>query len=163
MPSGNIKLGDGRHIVLRQFRIEDKDRLVRMYASLSNEALRWGLPPYTQERIERWFGNLQNRIAMVALEGDRIVGHAQISKLAHPRRRGTADVLIYLHQDFHGVGLGSAMLARLLELARRDGLHRLNVNVIAENSASVRLFEKFGFKVERSEEGILPWRRWKIP
>jgi len=85
---------------------------------------------------------------MVALDGDRIVGHAQISKFAHPRRRGTADILIYLHQDFHGVGLGSAMMARLLELARRDGLHRLNLEVVAENRAAVRLYEKFGFKVE---------------
>ena len=146
--SGKIKLRDGRYVVLREFRIEDKDRLIKMYASLSNEALRWGLPPYTQERIERWLGNLQNLIAVVALEGDRIVGHAQISKFAHPRRRGVADVLIYLHQDFHGVRLGSAMLMRLLELARRDGLHKLNLDVIAENKTAIHLYKKFGFKVE---------------
>jgi len=40
------------------------------------------------------------------------------------------------------------MMARLLELARRDGLHRLNLEVVAENRAAVRLYEKFGFKVE---------------
>jgi RimJ/RimL family protein N-acetyltransferase len=150
--SETIKLKDGRHVVLKEFLIEDKDGLVKMYASLSNEALRWGLPPYTQERIERWLSNLQHLIAMVALDGDRIIGHAQISKFAHPRRRGTADLLIYLHQDFHGVGLGSAMLARLLELARRDGLHRLNLDVVAENKAAVRLYEKFGFKIEGAKK-----------
>jgi RimJ/RimL family protein N-acetyltransferase len=148
MISETIRLRDGRLVLVRELRIEDEEKLVRMYASLSSEALRWALPPYTRERIERWLSNLQNLIAMVALDGDRIVGHAQISKFAHPRRRGTADLLIYLHQDFHGVGLGSAMMARLLELARRDGLHRLNLDVVAENRAAVRFYQKLGFTVE---------------
>ena len=88
---------------MRELRIEDEEKLVRMYASLSSEALRWALPPYTWKRIERWLGNLQNLIAMVALDRDRIVGHAQTSKFAHPRRRGTADLLIYLHQDIRAL------------------------------------------------------------
>jgi len=141
-------LSDGRSVPVRLLRLEDQGKLVKMYASLSSEALRWAMPPYTQETIERWLGNLQNLIAIVALDGDRIVGHAQITKFVRPRRMRTADLLIYLHQDFHGVGLGSAMMMRLLELARRDGLHRLNVDVMAENKAAVRLYEKFGFKVE---------------
>jgi putative acetyltransferase len=143
-----VKLTDGRHVLLRELQIEDGDRLIEMYASLSNGTLRWGLPPYTEERVGRWLNSLQNLTAIVALDDGRIVGHAQIFKFTHPRRRGTADLLIYLHQDFHGVGLGSAMLAKLLELARRNGLHRLSLDVVAENRAVIRLYEKFGFKVE---------------
>jgi RimJ/RimL family protein N-acetyltransferase len=55
---------------------------------------------------------------------------------------------MYLHQDFHNVGLGAAMLPKLLELARREGLHRVGLTVVAENARAVRLYEKFGFKVE---------------
>jgi len=53
MTSEIVTLRDRRHVVLREFQVEDKDGLVEMYASLSNEALRWALPPYTRERIER--------------------------------------------------------------------------------------------------------------
>jgi len=143
-----IRLKDGRTVVLRDFRIEDKEKLVEMYGSLSNEALRWALPPYTRQVIERWLNNLPSLIILVALCDDRIIGHAQILKFQHPRRRGTGDLLIYLHQDFRKMGLGTAMLTKLLEQARNDELHRLNLYVIAENEQAIRLYERFGFKIE---------------
>jgi len=95
------RLKDGRSIRIQRLRVEDKEKLAEMYASLSEEALRWAMPPYTKEGIERWISNLGNMIALLAFHGDRIVGHAQIYKYPHLRRKGTGDALIYLHQDFH--------------------------------------------------------------
>lgn len=113
-------LKDGRVVLIREFGMEDKEKLFQMYESLSAEAVRWGMPPYTTDRIEKWWlSNLQNLTPIVALHGDKIVGHAQIFKRAHARRKGTADLAMYLHQDFHNVGLGAAMLPKLLEVARR--------------------------------------------
>jgi len=40
------------------------------------------------------------------------------------------------------------MLAKLLELARKEGLHKLNPDVIAEDKKAIRLYEKFGYTVE---------------
>jgi len=72
-------LKDGRVVLIREFRMEDKEKLIEMYESLSAEAVRWGMPPYTRDRIEKWWlSNLQNHISIVALHGDKIVGHAQI-------------------------------------------------------------------------------------
>jgi len=113
-------LKDGRVVLIREFGMEDKEKLFQMYESLSAEAVRWGMPPYTTDRIKKWWlSNLQNLTPIVALHGGKIVGHAQIFKRAHARRKGTADLGMYLHQDFHNVGLGAAMLPKLLELARR--------------------------------------------
>ena len=148
MVSKDVRLKDGRSVFLREFHIEDKEKLVEMYASLSSDALRWAQPPYTKEVIERWLSNLPNLIASVALHDAKIVGHAQIFRFIHPRRRGTGDLLIYLHQDFHNVGLGTAMLGRLLELAKKEGLHKLHLYVIAENGPAIRLYGKFGFGTE---------------
>jgi len=128
--------------------MEDKEKLIEMYESLSNEAVRWGMPPYTRELIERWLSNLQNLIVLVALYGDKIVGHAQIYKLPHSRRKGTGDLVIYLHQDFHNVGMGTAMLTGLIELARGEGLHRIGLSVIVDNKRAINLYGKFGFKIE---------------
>ena len=115
-------LKDGRVVLIREFRMEDTEKLFQIYESLSAEAVRWGMPPYTRDRIEKWWlSNLQNLIPIVALHGDRIVEHAQIFTPAHTRRKGTADLAMYLHQDFHNVGLGAAMLPKPLELARREG------------------------------------------
>lgn len=123
-----------------------------MYASLSDDAVHWGMPPYTRDRIERgWLSNLQNLIPIVAFHGDKIVGHAQIFIFPHARRKGTGDLAMYLHQDFHNVGLGSAMLNELLKIARKKGMHRIGLHVVADNKRAVHLYEKFGFK----SEGVL--------
>ena len=140
---------DGRKVVIRNFKLEDKEKLFEFYESLSDEAVRWGMPPYTRDRLERgWLSNLQNLIPVVAIYYDRIVGYAHIFKFPHGRRKDTGDLVIYLHQGFHNVGLGTAMIAELLKLARKEGLHRIGLHVVADNKIAVRLYEKFGFKVE---------------
>lgn len=111
---------DGRKVMIRKFKLEDKEKLFEFYESLSGEAVRWGMPPYTRDRLERgWLSNLQNLIPVVAIYYDRIVGHAQIFKFPHERRKDTGDLIINLHQGFHNVGLGTAMISKLLKLARK--------------------------------------------
>jgi RimJ/RimL family protein N-acetyltransferase len=119
-----------------------------MYEGLSAEAVRWAMPPYTRERIERWLSNLQNLIALVAFYHDKMVGHAHIYKFPHPRRKGMGDLIVYLHQNFHNAGLGTAMLTKLIELAKREGLHRIGLQVIADNKPAIHLYKKLGFKIE---------------
>jgi putative acetyltransferase len=144
----HIKLKDDREVNVRFLNAEDKERLFEMFASMSDEALKWGMPPYTREVIERWMSNLPNLIALIAEYNNRIVGYATIFKYAHPRRKGTSDLGMYLHQDFHNIGLGTAMLSLLLELAKKENMHRIGLHVIADNHIAIHLYEKFGFKIE---------------
>jgi L-amino acid N-acyltransferase YncA len=72
------------------------------------------MAPYAMENIERWISNLPSLIALVAEYQDKIVGWGSIHKSSHPRWRGLGELGIYLHQDFHDVGLGTAMTERLL-------------------------------------------------
>jgi len=144
----SVRLKDGRDVRVRFLNLEDKEKLVEMFASMSNEALEWGMPPYTREVIERWMSNIQNLIPLVAEHNSRIVGYAWIYKFVHPRRKGTGDLAMYLHQDFQNLGLGTAMLKHLLELAKRGGMHRISLHVVADNKIAVHFYEKFGFKVE---------------
>jgi putative acetyltransferase len=54
-----------------------------------------------------------------------------------------------VHDDFHGQGVGSALMAAMLELADNWlGLRRIELTVFADNAAGVRLYEKFGFAIE---------------
>jgi len=144
-----VKLKDGRTVLIREFRIEDKENFIEMYESLSDEAVRWGMPPYTRERLEKgWLSNLQNLISIIAFYNDKIVGHAQIFKFPHPRLKATGDLIVYLHQNFHSVGLGTTMLSKLIELAKKERLHRIGLTVVADNKPAVNLYKKFGFKIE---------------
>jgi RimJ/RimL family protein N-acetyltransferase len=62
--------------------------------------------------------------------------------------KSTGDLVVYLHQDFHNVGLGTAMLSKLIELARKEGMHRIGLTVVADNKPAINLYKKFGFKTE---------------
>jgi len=106
------------------------------------------MAPYTESRIERWMNNLQNLIALVAEWRDSIIGYSVVSTHTHPRQKGIGDIMIYLHQDFQRIGLGSIMVNHVIDLANKEGLHRLTLHVVSENIGAIRLYEKLGFTIE---------------
>jgi hypothetical protein len=75
-----IKLKDGREVTVRFLTAEDKERLGELFVSMSDEALKWGMPPYTKDVIERWINNIPNLIPLVVETSNRLVGYATIYK-----------------------------------------------------------------------------------
>jgi hypothetical protein len=57
-----VTLRDGRRVHIRPLQEEDGEGLHGMYQSMSPDALRWSMAPYTEETIDRWIGNLPNLI-----------------------------------------------------------------------------------------------------
>ena len=119
-----------------------------MYADLSQESLRWSMPPYNRQRIERWTSDLENTIILIARDENRVVGHLQILIGTSPRFREMGDLFIYIHQDYQNAGLGAALMDEAIALARQRGLHRVELTVVADNHRAVRLYEKVGFQRE---------------
>ena len=76
-----LTLKNGRPVSLATYRPEDKEALVAMYANMSPEAIKWGLPPYDRARIERWTTDLANNITLIARLEQRIVGHLQLFRI----------------------------------------------------------------------------------
>jgi len=142
------KLKNDREITLRFLTKDDAIGLFQMFSSMSDKALEWSGAPYTTEVIQRWVNNIQNLIPLIAVDGTKIIGYAAIYKLQHPRRKGVGDLHIYLHQDFQNVGLGSALMEKLLQLARKEKMHKIELSVIADNKTAIHLYKKFGFKIE---------------
>lgn len=143
-----IMLKDRREVTFRFLKVGDKNALYQMFASMSDEALKWSMAPYTIERIQRWINNIQDLIPLVAEYKNQIVGYASIYRFPHPRRRGVGDLAIYLHQDFHNVGLGTVMTKKLLQLAKREKMHKIELQVVADNKIAIHLYEKFKFEIE---------------
>ncbi len=147
------KLRDNRQATLRLLSSNDDNRLFQLFSSMSDEALRWSMAPYTMDFIQRWIKNIQNAIPLVAEYKNKIVGYAVIHKFTRPRRKGVGDLAIYVHQDFHNVGLGTAMSEKLLELAKKEKMHKIELQVVAENRVGIHLYEKFDFRVEGVSKG----------
>src|SRR2546427_9811159 len=142
---GHALLKDGRRIILTVYPPEDKDALVSMYANMSPEALEWRLPPYDRSRIEYWNSDLTNNITLIARLEER---HLRLFRIPFERRKGVGEVLIYVHQDFQNLGLGTRMMRKAIELAKEQGFHRIGLTVVADNHSAIKVYEKVGFKKE---------------
>ena len=56
-----------------------------------------------------------------------------------------ADLGISIDQAYWGLGIGRALVEACIECAKRAGYEQLELNVVAENSRAIGLYEKAGF------------------
>lgn len=71
-------------------------------------------------------------------------------------RRGTAELAFMVVDEFQGQGIASALLRHLTALARAAGLREFIAEVLSDNAAMLRVFERSGLRVQRTRRnGIL--------
>jgi len=144
----NVKLKNGKEVLLRFRRIDDADNLFQMFSLMSEKSLEWSMAPYTIDVIERWMKDTLNLIPLVSIYQCKIVGQAVIHKYPHQNNKGIRELSVYLHDDFQNVGLGTALAIRILKLAKKEKMHRIELGVVAENKIARHLYEKCGFQIE---------------
>jgi RimJ/RimL family protein N-acetyltransferase len=90
-------------------------------------------------------------VATDPMTGD-IVGVGRVAAL--PDKEGAVDVAVTVGEPWQGRGLGTALLARLIEQARDEGHHAVHATVLAENTASIAMLRRAGF-ASRSGAGAM--------
>ncbi len=92
---------------------------------------------------------------LVARSRETILGWAALSPVS--RRAcyaGVAEVSIYVRARFRSQGMGEALLRALIECSEKDGIWTLQGSTFPENTASLRLQERCGFRVVGRRERI---------
>lgn len=94
----------------------------------------------------------------LAYEGDEPVGFVSGVELTHPDK-GTEMFLYKLAVDdrFRRRGIGSALVAALVDLARTRGCYGMWVLTEADNSAALATYKSNG-PIDQSETVMLTWR-----
>ncbi len=92
--------------------------------------------------------NDQDMYVLVALVDGQVVGNLGMSAQA-ARRRDVGTFGMSVHDDFQGRGVGTALMAAMIDLADNWlGLRRIEMEVWADNEPAIHLYRKFGFEVE---------------
>jgi len=68
--------------------------------------------------------------------------------------RGVAELSIYLANEAKGIGIGDALMAKIVEDSESKGFWMLQSGIFPENVASLRLHEKHGFRTVGIRERI---------
>ena len=152
-PSGweSVLTAGGRDYVLRPIRPTDAALYPDFLARVTPEdmRLRFLVPMRTisPEMLVRLSQLDYDRdIAMVAI--DTASGElAGISRYSAEPDHQSAEYGILVRSDLQGVGLGSALMERLIAYARADGVGQLVGLVLRENGEMLSLAERFGFRV----------------
>lgn len=137
---------------LRAIRVEDAAGLTDLH---SQPRFRWGTlrPRYPSiDAVRKWLeGRSPDDPHIVADLDGRIIGDAMLG-LSKGRRAHTASIGMGVHDDFAGRGIGTALMAALIDTADNWlDLKRLELSVWADNAPALALYRKFGF----AEEGRL--------
>lgn len=106
-----------------------------------------GSDEFWRKRIDEMpAGSAANEIMLVAERGGVVVGNAGVHGVAALRRRHTAGLGIAVARDAQGQGVGSALMAALIDWADNWAqLLRLELTVFTDNEAAIALYKKFGF------------------
>jgi len=82
------------------------------------------------------------------LAGPAPIGWGSLNPFsARDAYRFVADFSVYVERGWRGRGVGRALLARLIELGREHGYHKLVLSAFPFNKAGVALYEKLGFSI----------------
>jgi RimJ/RimL family protein N-acetyltransferase len=151
-------LRDGREVEIRAQRPEDRSRLEAAVARMSDETLYhrfFVVKHHFSEQETAYFLNIDfvNHVALV-VEADEsgkraIVGSGRYIVMD----AGRAEASFAVVDEYQGQGVGSALMRHLIGLGRQAGLRELVAEVLAENAAMLKVFEKSGLKMSAEREG----------
>ncbi|MCX5384588.1 GNAT family N-acetyltransferase [Streptomyces sp. NBC_00083] len=139
----------GERVTVRRALPGDTEAIVaiRNHAIEHSTAL-WTQTQQSPAEGEAWVAaHLERGSAFVAEVGGETAGFAVYGPWREKDGyRYTVENSVYVRDGMHGLGLGSALLAEVIGSARAAGHHVMVAGIEAQNTASVRLHERFGFR-----------------
>ncbi|TFH30897.1 MAG: GNAT family N-acetyltransferase [Deltaproteobacteria bacterium] len=145
---GEITLRNGVSLVFRPMTRDDVDRLWVFFQQIPpQDKMFFRQDVSRREVVQHWADTLDYGLVLpiLALEGGRVVGDATLHRQRTGWKQRVGVVRVQIAPDYRHLGLGTAMVRELRHLGEKSALHYLMAEVIEEQAAAVRAFEKMGF------------------
>ena len=156
------KLKDGTPVTIRPIRPEDEPLMVQFHTTLSERSvyLRYFCSLSLSTRVEHerlvriCFGSYDRGFALVA---DRlnpetgqheVIGVGRFSAIT----RTEAEAAVLVSDRWHGLGLGTELLATVARVAREEKFKRVSGEILRDNLATQAIFKKAGFRLAAMDD-----------
>jgi len=143
-------------ITFRYAEISDLPVIVDIYNStIPSRMVTADTEPVSVEDRLGWFyaHDHEKRPLWVVEHGGSICGWASLQDFrVKPAYNKTAEISIYLHENYRGMGIGRKVLEKVLEECPRLGVNTVVACTFAHNEPTIRLFSGLGFEMW----GLLP-------
>ena len=143
-------------MIIRDAAEEDLPAIIAIYnAAIATRSATAQLETVTVESRQNWLSyHSPHEYPFWVLEKEGLVAGWLTFKSFLPRSayRGTAELSVYVDEQFRQQGVACRLLEKAVESSPALGLSALVGLIFAQNTASIRLFEKLGF----TRWGLLP-------
>ena len=139
--------------MIREMTSTDHTRVLEIYQlgiDTRNATFETEVPLWTD-----WDSKHLAHSRFVYIENEKVVGWAALSAVsARPAYKGVAEISIYIDTDYRAKGIGSQLMEMAIHSSEEHGIWTLNSSVFPENAATLKLHEKFGFRIIGIKEKI---------
>jgi len=162
----DVVLADGATVHVRPIRPDDGSRITAFHGRQSPQSIYYRYfsprPRLSDRELDRMTGvDYVDRMALVAIRGDDLIGVARYDRWRH---RSEAEVAFFVDDANHGRGLATLLLEHLAVRARDVGLTGFTASVLPENRKMIGVFTQAGFETAtRFADGVVEVRLGLAP
>jgi phosphinothricin acetyltransferase len=134
-----------RNICLRAMRESDWKSVSSIYA----EGIATGFATFEKDIPDyaSWDKAHLPHCRIVAELQEKVAGWAALSPVSgRCVYGGVAEVSVYVGSEFRGLGIGKLLMEELIDLSEQQGLWTLQSGIFPENTGSIKLHERAGFR-----------------
>jgi L-amino acid N-acyltransferase YncA len=139
--------------MVREMRNDDSQSVLEIYRmglETRNATFETRVPSW-----QEWDSKHFNHSRFVSEVNGLIAGWAALTPFSiRDAYKGVAEISIYVATDYRGKKIGSELMKHLIVSSESNGIWTLFSSVFPENEATIRLHEKFGFRVIGRREKI---------
>ncbi len=155
MKAESMLLKNGKTCVLRSVEPEDAERMIAyMKIMLGETSFLMRTPEEFDYTVEGEADVLRKRrddprALMIVAEADgEIIAASDVTPMgAKSRTLHRATLGMSVRKDYWSMGIGSAMMERLIAHARQSGFEQIELEVVSTNRRAIGLYVKYGFQV----------------
>jgi RimJ/RimL family protein N-acetyltransferase len=153
-------LKDGRTVIVRAIRPDDKTTILQGIGLFSDDSLYkrfHGAKSSLTDKELKFYTEIDylHHVALLAVlkDNDQAVGGGRFIAYDESLPLAGAELSFAVADKFQGLGVATIVLKHLIRIARETGIKKFEADVLGENTAMIRVFEKSGLPITKTPDG----------